>query len=107
MSKPRCPFCGRKLEVRKEHEEGGWSAYCTHCTMDAGHFDSEEQLRETFSNRPEKPMPCPLCGKEPEVYVSVWERKRYYTIRCHGCRMDMGQMDDERKAVRTWNKRRK
>lgn len=107
MTKPRCPFCKRKLEIRKEHEDGGWSAYCTHCTMDAGHFSSKRELKDTFAQRPKEPLGCPLCGGEPKMWHSVWDGVRYYTIRCQDCSMDVGGIKGKRKAVRAWNTRRR
>ena len=106
MKKPRCPFCGRKLVVCKEHDEGGWTAYCDHCTMDAGHFDTYEELLDTFAGRLRRPRRCPLCGRRPEVSVSSYSTgKTWYMIRCRHCLMDVGQFDSEREALRTWNRR--
>lgn len=105
MSKPRCPFCGKKLDVRKEHDEGGWSAYCFHCTMDAGHFETKKELKRVFAGRKLRLKRCPLCGNKPEMRCSVWDGKRYYTTRCNHCYMDVGAIEGEENAVKAWNTR--
>jgi len=107
MGRPRCPFCKRKLEIRKEHEDGGWSAYCTHCTMDAGHFSSKKELKRVFKGRKLRLKRCPLCDNKPEVFTSIWDGKRYYTIRCNHCHMDVGAIEGEEKAAKVWNSRGK
>lgn len=108
MKKPRCPFCGRKLQVveeKGEGHEGLWSAYCHRCVMDAGHFESKRLLLDTFSGKLVKPKPCPLCGREPELMEDRGAGATWYTIRCRHCLMDVGQFKTERRAIAAWNRR--
>ena len=63
----RCPFCGGQLWFTNYDDEGP-AVWCEDCLMDAGHFDSMEQLEETFSRSPDDPMPCPLCGRTPQLF---------------------------------------
>ena len=105
MSKPTCPLCGQELDVMKLHEEGGWTAFCDDCTLDAGHYDTYEELVEVLSRRPGEPFGCPLCGKQPEILSSRYEGVDYYTIRCRDCFLDVGGIEGRKEAIRTWNAR--
>lgn len=101
----RCPFCGERLWLTTYDDEGP-TVSCDGCTMDAGHFDSMEQLEETFASRPDDPMPCPLCGEVPRLLESDFGSYGItYTIRCDRCRMDVGQFYSREDAVNTWNRR--
>ena len=103
----RCPFCGERLWLTTYDDEGP-TVSCDNCVMDAGHFDSVEQLEETFSRSPDEPMPCPLCGRTPQLFeddFTEYGQGWKYTIRCADCRMDVGQFDTREEVIRTWNRR--
>lgn len=102
-----CPFCGEELWLTTYDDEGP-TVSCDNCVMDAGHFDSMEQLEATFTSRPDELMsPCPLCGAMPRLFKSNFGSFGVtYTIRCERCRMDVGGFNSLEEAVSTWNRRK-
>lgn len=105
--KPRCPFCGRKIRVVWEFH--GWSAYCDRCVMDMGHYDTKQEIVDALSGKKEPSLkPCPLCGNKVEMSEFEFEDgKPSYLVNCKFCRMDVGFFSSKKRAIKTWNKRKR
>jgi len=56
---------------------------------------------------PEELKVCPFCGGKAEIveFRVFTENGKAYSVKCEGCRVDIGYFDTEAVLTEAWNKR--
>ena len=99
-----CPFCGNNVEITEEHDVIGESWYridCDYCCTHSYIHSDKTKLIKEWNGRPEL-LPCPICGNPAEIDASEYDS----AVFCTKCGVHTDAFDDEKEAVKTWNRRK-